>query len=82
MAKIETLQELYVDELKDLWSANDQMEKALRKIAPQATNKKLLAMLKNSQDGHLGPHRHSQGADRGRNPRRRKRSTAKAWRDW
>ena len=41
MAEIETLQELYVDELKDLWSANDQMEKALKKISPQATNAKL-----------------------------------------
>jgi ferritin-like metal-binding protein YciE len=28
MAEIETLQELYVDELKDLWSANDQMAKS------------------------------------------------------
>ena len=36
MSKITTLQALYVDELKDLWSANDQMMKALKKIAPQA----------------------------------------------
>jgi ferritin-like metal-binding protein YciE len=51
MAKIETLQELYVDELKDLWSANDQMAKALKKIVGQATNKKLKDMLQSSQDG-------------------------------
>lgn len=51
MAKIETLQELYVDELKDLWSANDQMQKVLQKIAPQATNAKLKAMLEKSADG-------------------------------
>ena len=51
MAEIETLQELYVDELKDLWSANDQMAKALKKIAPQATNTKLKSMLQKSQDG-------------------------------
>ena len=51
MADIETLQELYVDELKDLWSANDQMAKALKKIAPQATNAKLKAMLSKSGDG-------------------------------
>ena len=51
MAKIETLQELYVDELKDLWSANDQMAKALKKIAPEATNAKLKSMLTKSQDG-------------------------------
>lgn len=51
MAEIETLQELYVDELKDLWSANDQMAKALKRIAPNATNPKLRTMLQKSQDG-------------------------------
>ena len=51
MAEIETLQELYVDELKDLWSANDQMAKALTKIVGQATNQKLKDMLQSSQDG-------------------------------
>ena len=51
VSKIETLRELYVDELKDLWSANDQMAKALKKIAPEATNAKLQSMLKASQDG-------------------------------
>ena len=51
MAEIETLRELYVDELKDLWSANDQMAKALKKIVGQATNKKLKDMLQSSQDG-------------------------------
>ncbi|QYE33113.1 MULTISPECIES: YciE/YciF ferroxidase family protein [Sphingosinicellaceae] len=51
MAKIETLQELYVDELADLWSANDQMAKALKKIAKHATDPKLKDMLQASQDG-------------------------------
>ena len=51
MSKISSLQELYVDELKDLWSANDQMMRALTKIAPQAQNPKLQAMLKNAQAG-------------------------------
>ena len=51
MAEIETLQELYVDELKDLWSANDQMAKALKTIAKQATNDKLKDMLQSSQNG-------------------------------
>jgi ferritin-like metal-binding protein YciE len=45
MAQINTLKELYVDELRDLWSANDQMARALRKIAPQATNSKLKSLL-------------------------------------
>ena len=51
MAKTSTLQELYVDELKDLWSANDQMVKALTKIAPHATNTKLASMLEASKVG-------------------------------
>ena len=51
MSNITTLKELYVDELKDLWSANDQMIKALKKIAPKATNPKLSSMLSSSQEG-------------------------------
>ncbi|QYE37155.1 DUF892 family protein (plasmid) [Polymorphobacter sp. PAMC 29334] len=51
MSKIETMQELYVDELKDLWSSNDQMAKALEKIAPAATDSDLKAMLQKSQSG-------------------------------
>lgn len=51
MAKISTLKELYVDELKDLWSANDQMIRALKKISPQATNSKLQSLLAESPAG-------------------------------
>lgn len=51
MSKITSLQELYVDELKDLWSSNDQMVRALRKIAPQARNAKLKTMLETSSKG-------------------------------
>ena len=51
MSKISSLEELYADELKDLWSANDQMAKALKKIAPQATNPKLKELLVSSRDG-------------------------------
>ncbi len=51
MSQIASLQELYVDELADLWSANDQMIKALKKIAPEATNPKLKNMLQSSADG-------------------------------
>lgn len=54
MAQIDTLKELYVDELKDLWSANDQMAAALKKIAPHATNRKLQTMLEKSQAGIAG----------------------------
>lgn len=54
MAEITDLKDLYVDELKDLWSANDQMLRALKKIAPKATDKKLKEMLVTSQDGITG----------------------------
>ena len=55
MSKITTLKELYADELKDLWSANDQMTKALKKIQPQAQNQKLITMLQTAQTG-IGKH--------------------------
>ncbi len=54
MADITNLQELYVDELKDLWSANDQMAKALKKVAKQATDASLKSTLQESQDGIAG----------------------------
>ena len=52
--EISSFSDLYVDELKDLWSANDQMARALKKIAPKATNAKLKAMLEESQSGISG----------------------------
>lgn len=51
MSETSSLSDLYIDELKDLWSANDQMAKALKKISPQATNPKLTQMLDSSQKG-------------------------------
>ena len=51
MSKISTLKELYADEMKDLWSANDQMAKALKKIAPEATDPQLKELLADSQEG-------------------------------
>ncbi len=51
MAQINTLKDLYLEELKDLWSSNDQMAKGLTKIAPKATNAKLKAALQKTQDG-------------------------------
>lgn len=47
----ESLEDLYIDELKDLWSANDQMLQALERIAPQATEPKLQQMLEKSRTG-------------------------------
>ncbi len=51
MSNISSLSDLYIDELKDLWSANDQMARVLKKIVPQATNPKLKDFLTSSQDG-------------------------------
>ena len=51
MSDISSLSDLYVDELKDLWSANDQMTRAIKKIAPKATHPKLKTMLDESQGG-------------------------------
>ncbi len=54
MAEVTDLKDLYVDELKDLWSANDQMARALKKIASKATDAKLKDMLAKSQEGIAG----------------------------
>lgn len=54
MADISSLKDLYVDELKDLWSANDQMARALKKITPKASDAKLKEMLTSSQQGIAG----------------------------
>ncbi len=38
---MDSLKDLYIDELKDLWSANDQMARALKKISPQSNKRKI-----------------------------------------
>ena len=54
MSTVSNLSDLYIDELKDLWSANDQMARALGKMAPKATHPKLTQMLESSQNGISG----------------------------
>ncbi|OWK30983.1 ferritin-like domain-containing protein [Sphingomonas mucosissima] len=51
MSTPEDLQEIYTDELKDLWSANDQMQKVLKKIAGKASDPALKEMLGKSLEG-------------------------------
>lgn len=51
MSAPEDLNEIYTDELKDLWSANDQMKRVLKKITSKASDKALKEMLANSQAG-------------------------------
>ena len=55
MTTTSTFKDLYLDELKDLWSANDQMHRALSRIAPKASNEKVKSLLQRSQDG-IGKH--------------------------
>ena len=47
----ENLKDRYIDELKDLWSANDQMQRTLKKLAPKASDKALQNMLAKSVEG-------------------------------
>lgn len=51
MSTPEDLKDIYADELKDLWSANDQMKRVLKKIAAKATDAELKEMLTKSQGG-------------------------------
>lgn len=51
MSKPQNLEDLYVDELKDLWSANDQMSRVLKKVAKKASDETLKGMLEKSQAG-------------------------------
>ena len=51
MSTPEDLKNVYVDELKDLWSANDQMLKVLKKITAKASDTSLKDMLTKSHDG-------------------------------
>jgi len=47
----ESLKDVYADELKDLWSANDQMAKVVKVMADKATDKGLKGILAKSVDG-------------------------------
>ena len=46
-----SLKNVYLDEMKDLWSANDQMSKAVQQISGHAADPKLKQMLEHSVAG-------------------------------
>lgn len=46
-----SLKDVYLDEMKDLWSANDQMTKAVRELSGHASDPKLKQMLEHSIGG-------------------------------
>src|ERR1700678_141751 len=51
MAHSETLTDIYTDEMKDLWSANDQMAKAVKAMSLKAHDPKLKEALEHSIAG-------------------------------
>ena len=51
MSAPEDLKDLYVDELKDLWSANDQMQRTVKKLATRAKDEQLKDLLTRSVEG-------------------------------
>jgi ferritin-like metal-binding protein YciE len=51
-----SLKEVYADEMKDLWSANDQMARAVKAMAGKAHDAKLKQTLETSVDG-INKHR-------------------------
>lgn len=55
MSKPTSLQDLYLEELRDLWSANDQMQRVVAKIADKPHSPKLKSLLAKSEKG-IGEH--------------------------
>lgn len=51
MATPNTLKDIYLDELKDNWSANDQMVRAVQQLSQRASDEKLKQMLQKSIEG-------------------------------
>ena len=56
MANPGSLKEVYAEEMKDLWSANDQMTRAVQAMAGKASDPKLKRTLEQSVEG-IGKHR-------------------------
>ena len=52
--ELQTLKDLYIHELKDLSSAEQQLVKALPKMAKAASNKELAAVFKNTLNKQKG----------------------------
>ena len=51
MSSPESLKDIYVDELRDLWSANHQMQRIVTKLTEQVGNAKLKQMLERAAGG-------------------------------
>lgn len=55
MPSSETLKKIYIDEMRDLWSANDQMQRVMKTLSQKASDKKLKDLLEKSVSG-IGKH--------------------------
>ena len=55
MSTPEDLKDLYIDELKDLWSANDQMQRTVKKLVSKASDQALKDLLTKSIE-KIGEH--------------------------
>ncbi len=51
MSNPESLKEVYLEEMKDLWSANDQMSRAVKELSEHAHDEKLKKLLHKSVEG-------------------------------
>jgi len=51
MSAPEDLKDLYVEELKDLFSANDQMQRTVKKLVSRAKDEQLVQLLNRSMEG-------------------------------
>jgi ferritin-like metal-binding protein YciE len=52
---ISNLKDVYIEEMRDLWSANDQMQKFMKNLSAKASDPKLKDMLEESATG-IGKH--------------------------
>ena len=82
MSSPRNLKDVYADEIKDLWSANDQMSKVVKVMASKAKDAKLKKALENSIVG-ISEHANtlkSLLADADEDVK--KEDIAKEWRGW
>lgn len=55
MSSTSTLKDVYIEEMRDLWSANDQMQRVVQSLSEKASDSKLKDMLTRSV-GKIGQH--------------------------
>ena len=46
-----SLKDIYIEEIRDLWSANDQMQRIMHNMSQKAADKKLKDLLDRSVEG-------------------------------